>query len=53
MLNALQVNQENVIPHRLFHRAIGESLKIPEKRWPFLYLKFTRVLQFSSINPRL
>ena len=33
--------------------AIDETLKIPEKCWPFLYLKFTRVLQFSSTNPRL
>ena len=31
-----------------FHRAIDETLKIPEKCWPFLYLNFTRVNSISS-----
>ena len=29
---------KKLIPYRPFHRAIDESLKIPEKCWPFLYL---------------
>ena len=28
--------------------AIDETLRIPEWCWPFLYLNFTRILQFSS-----
>ena len=51
-VEALQINQK-IIPYRPFHRAIDETLKIPEKCWPFLYLNFTRVLQFSSTSPRL
>ena len=47
MLNALLINKKKIIPYR---RAIDETLKIPEKCWPFLYLNFTRVLQFSSTN---
>ena len=35
---------KKIIPYRSFHRAIDETLKIPEKCWPFLYLNFTRVL---------
>ena len=30
--------------------AVDETLKIREKYWPFLYLNFTRVLQFSSTS---
>ena len=44
---------KTIIPYRPFHRAIDETLKVPEKCWPFLCLNFTRVLQFSSANPRL
>ena len=44
---------KEIIPYRPFHRAIDETLKIPEKCGPFLYLNFTRVLQFSSTSPRL
>ena len=44
---------KNIMPYRPFHRAIDETLKIPEKCWPLLYLNFTRVLQFSSTSPRL
>ena len=40
MLNALK----KIIPYRPFHRAIDETLKIPEKCWRFLYLKVTRAL---------
>ena len=44
----LSPNQlKKIIPYRPFHRAIDETLKIPEKCWPFLYPKFTTVLQFS------
>ena len=32
-----------------FHRAIDETLKIPEKRWPFLYPNFTRVYCSSAL----
>ena len=32
------------IPYRPFHRAIDETLRIPEYCWPFLFLNFTRVL---------
>ena len=47
-------NQSKIIPYLPFHRAIDETLKIPEKCWPFLYLNSTRaVLQFSSTSPRL
>ena len=46
MLNALQINKK-IIPYRPFHRAIHETLKIPEKCLPFLYGKFTRVLSVS------
>ena len=36
----------------IFHRAIDETLKIPEQCCPFLYLNFTRVLlQFSFNSP--
>ena len=41
MLNALQINTKN-IPYRPFDRAIDETLKIPEKCWPLLYLNFTK-----------
>ena len=41
---------KKIVPFRPFHQAINETLKIPEKCWPFLYLKFTRVLQFSSTS---
>ena len=41
---------KKIIPFRPFHRAIDETLKIPEKCWPFLYQNFTRILQFSSIS---
>ena len=44
---------QKIVPYRHFHRTIDETLKIPEKCWPFLYLNFTRVLQFSSTSPRL
>ena len=45
---------KKIISYRPFHRAIDETLKIPEKCWPFLYLNSTRaVLQFSSTSPRL
>ena len=37
MLNALQINQK-IMPYRLFHRAIDETLKSPGKCWPFLCL---------------
>ena len=47
MLNALQIKQK-IIPYRPFHRAVDETLRIPEQCWAFLYLNFTRVLQFSS-----
>ena len=47
MLNSLQINPK-IIPYLHLHRAIDESLKIPEKCWLFLYLNFTRILQFSS-----
>ena len=30
-----------------FPSATDKTLKFPEKHWPFLYLKFTKVLQFS------
>ena len=52
-MRALQINQKKIIPYRPFHRAIDETLKIPEQCWPFLYLNFTRVLQFSSNSPGL
>ena len=52
MLNALQINYK-IIPYRPFHQAIDETLRIPEQCWPFLYLNFTRVLQFSSNSPDL
>ena len=39
--------------YRVFHQAIDKTLKVLEKCWPFLYLNFTRVLQFSSTSPRL
>ena len=38
---------KKIIPYRPFHRAIDETLKFPEQCWPFLYLNFNRVLQFS------
>ena len=44
---------KKTITYRPFHPAIDKTLKFPEKYWPFLYLKFTRVLQFSSTIPRL
>ena len=34
-------------------QTIDETLKIPVKYWPFLYLNVTRILQFSSTRPRL
>ena len=34
---------EKIIPYQPFHRAIDETLRIPEKCWPFLCQKFTRV----------
>ena len=43
-------------PKKLYlidHRAMDETLKIPEKCWLFLYRNFTRVLQFSSTSRRL
>ena len=39
--------------YRPFHRTIDETLRIPELCWPFLYVNFTRVLQFSSNSPGL
>ena len=36
-------NQSKIIPLRPFHRAIEETLKIPEKCWQLLYQNFTRV----------
>ena len=33
--------------------AVDETLKISEKCWPFLHMKFARVLQFSSVSPLL
>ena len=44
---------KQIVSYRPFHLAIDETSKIPKKCWLFLYLKFTRVLQFSSTNPRL
>ena len=44
---------KKIIPYRPFHRAVDETLKILEKCWPFLYLYFTKVLEFSSTSPRL
>ena len=44
---------KKIIPYRPFYRAIDETLKIPKKCWPLLYLNFIRVLPFSSISPRL
>ena len=44
---------KKIMPYRPFHQAIDENLKISKKCWPFLYLNFTRVLQFSSTNPLL
>ena len=44
---------KKIIPYRPFHRAIDETLRIPEWCWPFLYLNFTKVLQFSSNSPGL
>ena len=29
---------KKIMPYRPFHRAIDETLKSPEKFWPFLYL---------------
>ena len=52
MLNALQISQK-IIPHRPFHRVVDETLKIPEKFWPFLYLNSARILQFSPASPCL
>ena len=47
-------NQPKNIPYRPFHRAVDETLKIPEECWPFLYLNSTRViLQFDSTSPGL
>ena len=51
-LNVRQINKK-IIPYRHFHPAIDKTLKIPEKCWPFMYLNFTRVLQFRSTSPRL
>ena len=51
MVNALQINQKS-IPYRPYRRAIDETLKIPERCWPFLYLTFTRVLRFISTSQR-
>ena len=48
-VDALQIYKK--IIH--FHCAVDETSKIPKKFWPFLYLNFTRVLQFSSTSPRL
>ena len=42
---------KKIIPYRPFHRAIDETLKITEQCWPFLYLNFNRVLQFSFNSP--
>ena len=56
MLNALQINQEKIMPYRPFHRAIDETLKTPEKCWTFLCLNLPEygiILQFSSASPRL
>ena len=39
-------NQSKIVLYRSFHREIDETLKILEKCWLFLYLNFTRVLQF-------
>ena len=41
------------IPYRPFHRAIDETLRIPEQCWPFQYLNLTRVMQFNSNSPGL
>ena len=51
-LYALQINQKN-FTLSTNHRAIDEILRIPEYCWPFLYLNFTGVLQFSSDSPGL
>ena len=45
--------QKKIIPYRPFHGAIDETLKIPEKCWPFLCRNFTRLLDFSYTSPRL
>ena len=36
MLNGFQINQK-IIPNRPFHRAIDETVKIPEMSWLVLY----------------
>ena len=33
---------KKIIPYRPFHRVIDETLKIPKKCWPLLYLNFIR-----------
>ena len=47
MLNALQ-SIKKIMPYRPFHQAINETLKIPEKCWPFLYLDLPEYNFFSS-----
>ena len=52
MLNAVQINNKNSTLS-IFPSSNDETSKIVENYWPFLYLNFTRVLQFSSTSPRL
>ena len=47
MLSALRINKK-VVPYQPFHRAIDETLKIPEKCWPFLHLN---LLEYGSWAP--
>ena len=49
----LSISIQKFMLYRPFHGAIDQTLKILEKCWPFLYLNFTRVLQFSSTSPCL
>ena len=41
---------KKIIPFRPFYRAIDETLKIPEKCWPLLYLNFTKVDNFTNAD---
>ena len=50
MLNTIQINQK-IMPYRLFHRAIDETLKIPSKCRPFLYLNLPKYNFCSSALP--
>ena len=43
----LSTSIENFTPYQPFDHAIYEISKILQKRWPFLYLNFTRVSGFA------